>query len=263
MAILLLIRHGRTKANSTGVLAGRTAGVGLDEVGVRQVADLGVRLAPVPLAAVITSPLQRTVETAKALYGAVPESGDPAARPRLRRDIRLAEVLYGEWEGKHLSKLAKEPLWRTVQHYPSQVTFPGGESLRSVQARAVEAVREHDAAVRAEHGDDAIWAVVSHGDVIKSILADALGCHLDLFQRIAVDPASVSVVRYTNERPFVLRMNDSGVTLGDALKPAPPRKGRKRGSSDPRQSGTASKGHGSTPAKSDDAVVGGGSGGIR
>jgi probable phosphomutase (TIGR03848 family) len=246
MAILLLIRHGRTKANITGVLAGRTTGVGLDEVGVRQVADLGVRLAGVPLAALIASPLQRTVETAKALYGATPTTGEAASRPPLRKDIRLAEVKYGEWEGKHLSKLAKEPLWRTVQQYPSQVTFPGGESLRSVQARAVEAVREHDAAVRAEHGDNAVWAVVSHGDVIKAILADALGCHLDLFQRIGVDPASVSVVRYTSERPFVVRMNDSAISLGEALTPPPPRKGRKRAAT-----------------KSADAPVGGGAGGIR
>jgi probable phosphomutase (TIGR03848 family) len=253
MAILLLIRHGRTKANITGVLAGRTAGVGLDEVGVRQVADLGARLAAVPLAALIASPLQRTVETARALYGATPETGEAAPRPRLRKDIRLAEVRYGEWEGKHLSKLAKEPMWRTVQQYPSQVTFPGGESLRSVQARAVEAVREHDAAVRAEHGDDAVWAVVSHGDVIKSILADALGCHLDLFQRIAVDPASVSVVRYTTERPFVVRMNDSGTTLGETLTPPPPRKGgRKRAAAKP--SGVVDR--------STDAAVGGGAGGI-
>jgi probable phosphomutase (TIGR03848 family) len=201
----------------------------------------------------VTSPLQRTMETARALYDATPADGEAAARPRLRKDIRLAEVRYGEWEGKHLSKLAKEPMWRTVQQYPSQVTFPGGESLRSVQARAVEAVREHDAAVRADHGDDAVWAVVSHGDVIKSILADALGCHLDLFQRIAVDPASVWVGRYTTERPFVVRMNDSGVALGEALTPPPPRKGGRKRRTKP--SGVVDR-----PT---DAAVGGGAGGIR
>ncbi|WP_345713199.1 histidine phosphatase family protein, partial [Kineococcus glutinatus] len=117
--------------------------------------------------------------------------------------------------------------WAQVQQHPSAVVFPGegGESMRAMQQRAVDAVREHDAAVAAEHGADAVWLAVTHGDLIKAVLADALGVHLDLFQRIGVDPCSVSVVRYTSARPFVLRTNDTGGDLADL---APPPRRRRR-----------------------------------
>jgi probable phosphomutase (TIGR03848 family) len=130
-------------------------------------------------------------------------------------DDRLTEAHYGDWTGRALRELARTSLWRTVQDHPSHALFPGpeGESMAAVAARAVEAVREHDRAVAAEAGDAAAWVAVTHGDVIKAILADALGMHLDLFQRIGVDPASVSVIRYTDRRPFVLRMNDSSTPL--------------------------------------------------
>ena len=101
--------------------------------------------------------------------------------------------------GPALKDLAKEPLWKTVQTQPSAATFPEGESMAAMQARVVAAVRRRDAAVEAEHGPGAVWVAVSHGDIIKSVLADALGMHLDLFQRIHVDPASVSIVRYTGD----------------------------------------------------------------
>jgi probable phosphomutase (TIGR03848 family) len=141
-------------------------------------------------------------------------------------DDRLGECRYGDWTGRSLKELAKEPLWRVVQQHPAAARFPGphGESLAEMQLRAVSAVREHDAVVAREHGDGALWLAVSHGDVIKAILADALGMHLDAFQRIVVDTASVSVVRYTPLRPFVLRSND---TDGD-LRPLIPHGGRRR-----------------------------------
>src|SRR6185312_1253405 len=103
----------------------------------------------------------------------------------------------------------KEPLWRTVQDHASAAVFPGGESLRDLSHRTVDAVREWDAKVAAEHGEDALWLACTHGDVIKAVVADALGLHLDQFQRIVADPASVTVIRYTPVRPFVLRLNDS------------------------------------------------------
>ena len=107
--------------------------------------------------------------------------------------------------------LATEPLWSTVQSQPSAVVFPGGESMAAMQARSVAAVRRLDAAFEAEHGEGAVWAAVSHGDIIKAILADALGTHLDLFQRITVGPASVSIVRYGSSRPTVFTTNtDAG-----------------------------------------------------
>lgn len=116
--------------------------------------------------------------------------------PHAPLDPDLTECDYGQWQGRALKELATEGLWSVVQSQPSAVIFPGGESMAAMQARSVAAVRRHDAAFEAEHGPGAVWVAVSHGDIIKSILADALGMHLDLFQRIDVGPASVSIVRY-------------------------------------------------------------------
>ena len=199
MATVVLIRHGRTTANAAGTLAGRTPGVRLDAVGTEQAARMAERIAQLPLAAVVSSPLERCRQTARAVLRG--------------RDLTLAtekgltECDYGEWQGRPLKELAKEPLWRTVQVQPSAATFPGGESMLAMQARAVSAVRRLDADVEREHGPHAVWVAVSHGDLIKSVLADALGMHLDLFQRLHVDPASVSIVRYTESRPFVMATN--------------------------------------------------------
>ena len=109
---------------------------------------------------------------------------------------RLAEVDYGEWTGRKLSELVKEPLWQVVQRHASGAIFPGGEGLADVQIRSVAAVREYDRRLSAEHERDVLWLACSHGDVIKAVLADALGIHLDGFQRIVAEPASISVVRY-------------------------------------------------------------------
>lgn len=241
MATVLLVRHGRTTANASGVLAGWTAGVDLDEAGVQQAAALGQRLASVPVAGVVSSPLERTLSTARHLV----EPRDP--RPEIRSDERLAEVRYGDWTGKSLSVLAKDPLWRVVQDHPSAVVFPGsdGEAMAGMAARAVEAIRHWN-----EHfGPEATWIAVSHGDVIKAVIADALGLHLDQFQRIHVDPASLSVIRYTATRPFVVRVNDVGGDV-EGLRP-PKRRATRRAGSTRRSGGHAGEG---------DAVVGGGAG---
>ena len=188
MATVILVRHGRSTANATGVLAGRLPGVQLDDAGRAQAARSasGSRRAP----------CGRGVQPARALPA--DRTGDhrrqACSAPRERRR-QLSECDYGDWQGRPLKDLAKETLWKIVQSQPSAATFPGGESMRAMQDRAVEAVRRHDARSRQEHGAGAVWVAVSHGDVIKAILADALGTHLDLFQRIHVDPASVSVVR--------------------------------------------------------------------
>ncbi len=194
---MLLVRHGLTAATGT-MLTGRTPGVHLDERGRRQAAALRDRLRPVPLAAIVSSPLERCLETA-----AIVGEGRPGS-PEI--DDRLAEVQYGDWTGRELRALARDPLWKVVQLHPSAATFPGGEALRDTQARAVTAVREWNARL----GAGATWLLCSHGDVIKAILADALGMHLDQFQRIHVDPCSLSVVRYEELRPFVVRVNDTG-----------------------------------------------------
>jgi len=218
VATVLLVRHGLT-AMTGPVLAGHTPGVHLDERGRAQAEAMAARLVPVPLAAAVTSPLERCVETAQAVLAgrSLVSSIEP----------RLAEVRYGDWTGKPLKELAKQPLWRVVQAHPSAVVFPGaeGEALAGAQSRAVSAVREWDARIAASAGPDAVWLACSHGDIIKAILADALGLHLDLFQRIVVDPCSVSVVRYTDTRPFVLRVNDTG---GDVAALLPPKRRRRR-----------------------------------
>ncbi|ASR36150.1 phosphoglycerate mutase [Prauserella marina] len=225
MATVILLRHGRSTANGSGVLAGRASGVGLDETGRSQAQDLVRRLTGVPLATLVSSPLLRCKQTVAPLAA--------SAGLAVGTDRRLSEVDYGDWTGKEIKALVGEPLWRVVQTHPSAAVFPGGEGLASVQTRAVAAVREHDGVVTARHGDHAVWLVCSHGDVIKSILADALGQHLDSFQRIVVDPGALSVVRYTETRPFVLRVNDHSDDLTGVV-PAPParRKRKKKLSSD-------------------------------
>lgn len=203
MTTVLLIRHGRTAANAGGTLAGRTPGVSLDETGVDQVETVGARLARVPLATIVSSPLERTTQTAEAVATGQLSAGRSVD---VTIDERVVECDYGTWTGEQLKGLSKQPLWKQVQAHPSSVTFPGGESMLAMQHRAVAAIRHWND----ELGPKAVYAVVSHGDVIKSVVADALGMHLDHFQRIAVDPASVTIIDYTPLRPFVIRTNDSG-----------------------------------------------------
>ncbi|MEV6400126.1 histidine phosphatase family protein [Streptomyces sp. NPDC051907] len=231
MATLILVRHGRSTANTAGVLAGWTPGVHLDERGAAQAAALPQRLAGVPLAAAVTSPLERCLQTLRPLLDARPGLA-------LHTEERIGECHYGDWSGRKLAELADEPLMEVVQHHPSAAAFPGGESMRAMQARAVEAVRDWNARIESEHGEDATYVMCSHGDIIKSVVADALGMHLDVFQRIHVEPCSVTAIRYTRTRPFLLRLGDTG-DFGSLV---------------PR--GNAGEGG----ADSGDAVVGGGAG---
>ena len=238
MTLVLLVRHGLTAGTGT-VLTGRTPGIPLDDRGREQAAALAARLAAVPLDAIITSPLERCRQTADAIASA--RNGHPLA---VQEDERLAEVRYGDWTGQPLKRLVKDPLWRVVQAHPSGAAFPGddGESMADVQHRAVGAVREWNARL----GKDATYLICSHGDVIKSLIADSLGMHLDLFQRIQVDPCSLTVIRYTPLRPFLQRMNDTGGTVSSLVRPA--RHGQP--ADDRRGRGDAG-----------DAVIGGGAGG--
>jgi probable phosphomutase (TIGR03848 family) len=220
VATVLLLRHGRTTANATGELAGRRP-VDLDETGRSQALNAGERLRKLPLVAVVSSPLPRCRRTVEL---ALPEA-------QIIEDDGLIECGYGDWEGRPLKQLAKDPLWPVVQVHPSAAVFPNGEAMAEMSARAIATVRRWDAKISAEHGPEALWLACSHGDVIKAIVADALGLHLDQFQRIVADPASVSVISYTPTRPFVVRVND-GADLTSVV-----------------------------PVKSSDAAVGGGAGG--
>ncbi|MQA97282.1 MAG: MSMEG_4193 family putative phosphomutase [Streptosporangiales bacterium] len=241
MTTVLLVRHGLTRMTGP-VLAGWTHGVHLDDRGREQARRVADRLAPVPLTAVVASPLERCQETAAAILAERDGAG-------IRTDERFGECRYGDWTGRPIAELAKEPLWRVVQAHPSAARFPGadGESLAEVQHRAVAAVRDWNR----RFGPDATYLVCTHGDVIKAIVADALGLHLDLFQRIQADPCSLTVIRYTELRPFVERVNDTGgdvtgLVPKPAGRPAKRRWWRRR---------TGSEAQGS------DAHVGGGAGG--
>lgn len=205
MATVILARHGRTSANAKGVLAGRSPGVGLDQRGREQARAAADRLGGLDLAVAVSSPLERCRRTAALLVADLEVD--------VIHDKRLSECDYGEWTGQKLESLAKQPLWRTVQVQPSAARFPGGESLPEMSARAIAGVRDRDAAVTQEYGADAVWLAVSHGDVIKAVLADALGMHLDAFQRIVVDPGSLSVIRYTADRAYVVTMNSTAGSL--------------------------------------------------
>ncbi|MFF1378247.1 histidine phosphatase family protein [Streptomyces sp. NPDC058308] len=215
MPTLILVRHGRSTANTAGLLAGWTPGVALDERGAAQAAALSGRLRALPLAEVVTSPLQRCQETVAPLL---------AARPGLQAhtEDRIGECDYGDWSGRKLAELTDEPLMEVVQQHPSAAAFPGGESMRAMQTRAAEAVREWNARVAREHGEDAVYLMCSHGDIIKSLVAEAIGLHLDLFQRISVEPCSVTAIRYTRLRPFLVRLGDTGDFASLAPREEPP-----------------------------------------
>jgi probable phosphomutase (TIGR03848 family) len=227
---VVLVRHGLTHLTGP-VLAGWTPGLHLDERGEKQATAVAERLRPLPLTAVVSSPLDRCLDTAAAIL---------AGRDiELQVDERLGECRYGDWTGRPLKELGKDPLWKVVQAHPSAVVFPGpeGEALRDTQVRAVAAVRDWNSRL----GPDATWLACSHGDVIKAIVADAMGLHLDQFQRIMIDPCSVTVLRYTELRPFVVRVNDTGGGVTDLL-PARKKGRRRKASSDAPVGGGAGTG---------------------
>jgi 2,3-bisphosphoglycerate-dependent phosphoglycerate mutase len=201
MGTLLLIRHGRTEANATGVLAGRTPGVALDEVGRATTEALSERLAGVNIARVVSSPLERTRETAAILF---------KQAENIELEDRLIECDYGDWQGSKLSELAVHELWPIVQQRPDEMIFPNGESMTNMASRASSAARDWDAKLTAEHGEKVVWAAVSHGDIIKAICADAMGLPLRKFQSLLIEPASVSVIHYSDSGSAVSKLNDTG-----------------------------------------------------
>jgi probable phosphomutase (TIGR03848 family) len=197
MTVLLLIRHGVTPATDRGVLSGWTPGIHLSERGREQADRLAERLRGVPIRAIYSSPLERCRETAAPLAAAL--KGKVATR------ASLGEVRYGDWTGRPLKQLARTKLWQIVQSVPSRARFPEGESLLEVQERAVREIER----IAGSH-PKAVVAICTHGDVIRLGLAHYAGVHADLFQRLIVEPASVSVIALGHGVPRILKVNDTG-----------------------------------------------------
>jgi len=199
MTTIILVRHGENEWVKKGRLAGWVTGVHLNKTGKQQARDAATRLAKLPVKAIYSSPVSRCRETAKYI----------AKRHDLKIDLleEVGEVRYGQWEGKKIKKLAKKPDWRIVQFFPSQFRFPKGESFLEVQLRAVAALEK-----LCERHPKEMIVVVSHADVIKLLLAYYLGVHMDLFQRLVISPASLSIVDLPEKGGVrVARINDAGV----------------------------------------------------
>jgi probable phosphomutase (TIGR03848 family) len=211
VTLLLLIRHALTETTGKR-LSGQAPGIHLSERGRVQTEALAERLRPIPVSAVYSSPLERCVQTAEPVAR--------AHRVEVRADEGLLEVDYGRWTGRPLAQLVRTSLWKRVQLAPSSVRFPEGETLEEVQARAVTAI----GTLTGRHRRGVV-AVVTHAEVIRLAVSHFAGVHIDLFQRMIVYPASISVVAVGDGMPRILRLNDTG-TVEDLV---PPRRGAGRG----------------------------------
>jgi len=207
---LVLIRHAHSEANAAGILSGRIPNVHLSEKGLEQSEHLAVRLGNFLVANLRISPMERCFETISPWINSIVLPNNPNFEPII--DQELTEVDYGTWSGKKLAVLSKNKLWKIVQESPSRMYFPNGEGIAQMQSRAMTSVHE---AVSSKAKGSAV--IVSHGDVIKSIVASALGMHLDEFQRIVIDPASISILDFSTTKPRVLLLNDSKSVVTDLL----------------------------------------------
>ncbi|CAB5060924.1 unannotated protein [freshwater metagenome] len=216
MASIILVRHSRSTANTAGVLAGQAPGISLDETGFAQAEGLIGRIGDVAISRVISSPLQRCIETISPWHQKYGQS-------EIEIDKSFIESDYGTWTGQQLGELAKEPLWKEVQKTPSSVTFPEGESFKAMFARVstgldsiIEKLAENDNVI-----------IVSHGDIIKLAIAKILDLPIDNFQKLVIDPASISIVKVENSetkdnaehsrRTALISMNESGTPLSKLL----------------------------------------------
>ena len=207
---LVLIRHAHSESNASGVLSGRIPDIHLSAKGIKQAQQLADRLGNFPVAQVRISPMERCAETIDPWLKQHVAKANKNLTPTI--DPRVNEVDYGIWSGKKLSSLSRKREWKTVQESPSRMYFPDGEGIAAMQARAMNAVHELTLLQQSK-----VAVIVSHGDVIKSIVASALGMHLDEFQRIIIDPASVTVIEYSGIKPRLLLLNDTRAVVTDLL----------------------------------------------
>jgi probable phosphomutase (TIGR03848 family) len=202
MARIVLLRHAHSVANEKNLLAGRTPGISLSKTGKEQANDLIARLGAVKFDEVAISPLQRCRETID------PWLASSGAKDRIVVDESISEVDYGNWSGKSLASLRRKSQWKVVQDFPSQMKFPGGESLLEMQGRALSGFYRLNAVI-----GKGPRLLVSHGDVIKSIVAHCLGMHLDQFQRLVIEPASLTIIDTDSGTSRLVRFNDAKGSL--------------------------------------------------
>lgn len=207
---LVLIRHAHSESNASGVLSGRNPNVHLSVKGIKQAEQLADRLGAFPVAHMRISPMERCTETIGPWLKKYGNKSNSNFKPTV--DPGVNEVDYGLWSGKKLSSLSRKSEWKTVQESPSRMYFPDGEGIAAMQARAMTTVHE-----LAQLPQTKVGIIVSHGDVIKSIVASALGMHLDEFQRIIIDPASVTIIEYSSIKPRLLLLNDTRGVVTDLL----------------------------------------------
>ena len=205
MPKIVLIRHAHSTANAAGVLSGQLAGVHLSKSGQEQAERLAERLGKLTISQIQVSPMDRCSETL------APWLTKYGKSVKVITDQNLIEVDYGKWSGKKLATLSRVKLWRKVQSQPSAVTFPEGEGLAQMQVRAMKSVHEFFAS------DLDLTIMVSHGDVIKAIVASSLGMHLDDFQRIVIDPASITILESNGGYIRLTRLNDSDSSVSELL----------------------------------------------
>ena len=205
MPKIVLIRHAHSTANAAGVLSGQLPNVHLSKSGQEQAERLAERLGKLTIAQVQLSPMDRCSETLAPWLAKYGKGVSVTLEPN------LVEVDYGKWSGKKLATLSRARLWRKVQGQPSAVTFPDGESLAQMQVRAMKTVHDFFAS------DRDLTIMVSHGDVIKAIVASSMGMHLDDFQRIVIDPASITILESNGGAIRLTRLNDSDSSVRELL----------------------------------------------
>ena len=207
---VVLIRHAHSEANAAGVLSGRRPNVHLSKQGVAQSIDLARRLGDFVPHEIRISPMERCLETIEPWLNQ--KNNTKNAKPKPIIDQGLTEVDYGDWSGKKLTVLSRNKLWPTVQNTPTHMYFPRGEGILQMQTRALHSIHSN-----INPKSSGVLVVVSHGDVIKAVLASALGMHLDEFQRIIIDPGSVSIVEFSSNKPRTLLLNDTRAVVTDLL----------------------------------------------
>lgn len=205
MPKIVLIRHAHSTANAAGVLSGQLPNVNLSKSGQEQAERLAERLGKLTIAQVHVSPMDRCSQTLAPWLAKYGKGVTVTLEPN------LVEVDYGKWSGKKLATLSRAKLWRKVQGQPSAVTFPDGESLAQMQVRAMQSVHDFFAS------DQEMTIMVSHGDVIKAIVASSMGMHLDDFQRIVIDPASITILESNGGAIRLTRLNDSDSSVSELL----------------------------------------------